>query len=360
MTRFFFLFTITIFVFSCSKDKDGSSAEVDLDISGLLTNAADNIIIPHYDAAKKSAQLMKVAKDTFLANPDETNLMLLKEKWRNAFIDWQKAAPYDFGPAEEGSIGLNTIFKDITTFPINVGKLETAIDNGDLIDIRTKQTKGFVTVDYLLFHADDTKILGEFDQNRSNYLSSVIDDIYRRINASNKLWRESYRDEFISNTANSAGSSLSMYYNEFLKSFEFIKQFKLALPAGKQVGQSAIRPDLLETRYDTELALTLLKAHLKITEDIWFGTSADGQDGIGFDDLLEAAGEDQLISDTKASIDEINIAIDQLENLSNDIENNLPKVENAIDKLQQHTRYYKANLAAVLGISITFSDGDGD
>ena len=66
--------------------------------------------------------------------------MLLKEKWRNAFIDWQKAAPYDFGPAEEGSIGLNTIFKDITTFPINVGKLEAAIDNGDLIDIRTKQT----------------------------------------------------------------------------------------------------------------------------------------------------------------------------------------------------------------------------
>ena len=360
MTRFLILLTILISAVSCSKDNEGSNADVDLDISGLLTHAADNIIIPAYDAAEKSTKVMKEAKDTFIANPNQINLTFLKEKWREAFIDWQKAAPFDFGPAEEGSIGLNTIFKDLNTFPVDLSKIESAISNGDLIDQRTKQAKGFVAIDYLLFHVNDTKILEEFDENRINYLSSVIDDIHNRISTSNKLWKEGYRDDFISNTSNSAGSSLSMYYNEFLKSFEFIKQFKLALPAGKQIGQSAIRPDLLETRYDTELALTLVKVHLKITEDIWFGTSSDGQDGVGFDDLLQAAGENQLINDTKLSINEINLAIGQLDNLANDLEANLPKVENAIDKLQQHTRYYKSDLSGVLGISITFSDGDGD
>ena len=72
----------------------------------------------------------------------------------------------------------------------------------------------------------DEEILAEFDENRLNYLSSVVDDIYDRINTANSLWQGAYRDEFVNNTSTSAGSSLSLYYNNFVKSFENIKQFK--------------------------------------------------------------------------------------------------------------------------------------
>ena len=75
----------------------------------------------------------------------------------------------------------------------------------------------------------------------------------------------------------------------------FIKQFKLALPAGKQVGQSDVRPDLLEVRYDKTLALTLVKTHLQATENIWRGTAYDDSEITGFKSFLSTLEENQLI-----------------------------------------------------------------
>ena len=358
MNKFFLFLILGISIVSCKKDDGGSSVNEEMDISGLLTNASKNLILPAYASATDDAKALKSAKDVFNDSPTTQNLTDLKTKWKTAYISWIKASPYNFGPAEE--VSFKTILEDINTFPTDIALIEQEIAAGKIPNSLVRDSKGFAAIDYLLFHADENSIVAEFDVNRKAYFSEVVDDIYTKINEANELWKGDYSNDFTDNTTTSAGGSLSLYYNEFVKSFESIKQFKLALPAGKQIGQSQIRPDLIETRYNTDLALTLIKTQMEITENIWYGKSLDGDNGVGFDDLLVALGEDQLITDTKASIADMNTAVDKLTNLADDLENNIGNVEKVIEEMQEHTRYYKSDLSGVIGIAITFSDGDGD
>jgi hypothetical protein len=358
MNKFFLFLILGISIVSCKKDDGGSSVDEEIDISGLLTDATTNLILPAYASATDDAKALKSAKDAFNDSPSTQNLTDLKAKWETAYISWIKASPYNFGPAEE--VSFKTILEDVNTFPADVSLIEQNIAAGELPNSLVRDSKGFAAIDYLLYHAEANSIVTEFDDNRKAYFSAVVDDIYTRINDANELWKGDYQNDFTSNTSTSAGGSLSLYYNEFVKSFESIKQFKLALPAGKQIGQTQIRPDLIETRYNTDLALTLIKTQMEITENIWYGKSLEGNDGVGFDDFLITLGEDQLITDTKSSIDGMDAAVDKLTNLADDLENNIENVEKVIEEMQKHTRYYKSDLSGVIGIAITFSDGDGD
>ena len=358
MNKYFLFLILGISIVSCKKDDGGSSVDEEIDISGLLTVATTKLILPAYASATDDAKALQSAKDVFNDSPSTQNLTDLKAKWETAYISWIKASPYNFGPAEE--VSFKTILEDINTFPADISLIEQNITAGELPNTLVRDSKGFAAIDYLLYHAEANSIIAEFDDNRKAYFSAVVDDIYTRINDANELWKGDYQNDFISNTSTSAGGSLSLYYNEFVKSFEAIKQFKLALPAGKQIGQTQIRPDLIETRYNTDLALTLIKTQMEITENIWYGKSLDGNNGVGFDDFLVTLGEDQLITDTKSSIADMDAAVEKLANLADDLENNIENVEKVIEEMQKHTRYYKSDLSGVIGIAITFSDGDGD
>lgn len=361
MKRISLIFILGITFFSCNKEEGDSSGNTQFDVSTLLTNAADNIIIPAYEEATASAKQMKDAKDTFVSAPTDVNLENLQTAWKTAFIDWQTAGAFNFGPAEENTF--KSILEDINTFPVDESLIEQYITDGDnSLNNFDRDTRGFSAIDYLLYANDQSSTLASFqdDSDRLDYLSAVIDDIYTRIETAKNGWTNGYRDSFVGNTSTSAGSSISIYYNQFLRYYENIKQFKLGLPAGLQVGQSGTQPELLEARYEDDLALDLIEAHLAITEDIWYGRGSDGTDGIGFDDWLTTLGETELLSNTQTSIEEINTAVGNITNVKSDLENNFSVIETAVTEMQEHTRYYKSDLSAVIAISITFNSGDGD
>ncbi|MDB4834970.1 imelysin family protein [Cyclobacteriaceae bacterium] len=360
MRKVLYLAVISLLAFSCKPDGDSTSGAERLNVEAFLLNAADNLIIPAYQQVDNDVQDLVTAVNTFTADLSEANLIALRTSWQTAMLSWQAAAPYNFGPAEDNSF--RTILEDIATFPINSTKVEQYIAAGDTsMNNFDRDSRGFSSLDYLLNKGTNADVIASYDDNRKAYLRSVVRDISSRISHVKTTWETSYRDQFVSNTATSAGSSISFYYNEFVKSFEFIKKYKLALPAGQQIGQSTPDPTLLEVYYDDDFALELLKKHLTVVENIWYSRTESGNDGIGLDDLcLSQDGGQALHDNTVTSMAQVWQSVNALTNLKSDIENNLPLVVTSVEMFQRHTRYYKSDLSILLGISITFSDGDGD
>ena len=344
MKKFGLLLLLSISISSCNKENGDASFNEETYLSEFLINAADNIIAPAYIKAELSAKNLKEVKDLFNKSSTKGNLILLKSKWREAFINWQRIYPFYFY-SYEGLYTPSGLILDVASFPTDTLKIESTIANNNTIDLTNRFSRGFVAIDYLLNHANEQDILVEFDSSRKKYLSAVVDDIYTKIKTEKELWKKDYRNKFIADKAKTAGAPISLYYNAFIRSFELIKQLKLAIPAGYIFGQNDIRPDLLETRYDTELALSLLEESIKVIDDIWYGRSYLGKNGIGFDDLLAYHEESKLISETELCNNEIRKSLDLLTNLSEDLVNNPQLINDLIDKMQKQTRHYKVDLS---------------
>ena len=355
-----YIILLMVGVFACKKSED-SAVNNDFDKSAFLTNAADNVIVPAYEIALSTSKELQTATATFTSETSQTNLMNLRAKWRSAFITWQGASPFNFGPAEDNS--LRSIHEDIATFPVNSEKIDSYITAGDYSLMNyDRDTRGFSGVDYLINSGVDADVIESFDDNKKNFLTAVVNDIVVRIENVTTLWRGDYRASFVENTSTSAGSSISLYYNQFVISYEGSKTYKLALPAGLGAGQSAVEPDLLEAYYG-EISLELIKAHFGAIENVWYGKSSDGTDGVGFDDFLEAVdGGAEVKSQTVASISNVWEKINAIPqgSLAETLSVDPSTVISTVEEMQKHTRYFKSDLTTKIGVAITFSDGDGD
>ena len=86
---FSFTFILIFLIFSCSSDNDDSSSEVWEQKSEMLTNWADNFIIPSYTTLTNKLVLLEESGNTFANLPDQQNLDILRTSFINAYMSWQ-------------------------------------------------------------------------------------------------------------------------------------------------------------------------------------------------------------------------------------------------------------------------------
>lgn len=349
---------------SCKKDKDKEKEENKFERSEMLKNYAENLIIPAFKDLKSGITELKAATETFTGSVNEANLKALQDKWANAYTLWQFANAYNFGPA--GPKGLNrSLTEEIATYPASGTKIENAVSNPNFTDFN-RDARGFLAIEYLLFDLDKNNqtILTAFDnEDRKKYLKGAVSNIETRVDEVITEWSGSYFNEFIKNNGTDAGSSTSQLYNEFVKSYETIKNFKIELPLGKRPGQTQVEPHLVEAYYSGK-SLKFLKTHVKAIENIYYGISKNGTNGLGFKDYLDnVTGGPALVESTLAQWEKVLSSLNAIPTtspLSDLIKNNPKPVEDFGVELQKHTRFFKSDMSSMLGIAITYSSGDGD
>ncbi len=351
--------------FACS-DNEGDN-DPNFDRGAMLRNYAENLIKPSFNDLSAKIASLKTATDSFIATPTLTTLNASQEAWLETYKTWQYANAYNFGPA--GPEGLNkSLSVEIATFPASTEKIESAINNGNTsIDLFNRSTRGFLAIEYLLFdlNGDDVSLITKFEEseNRKVYLTNIVNDIQSRVKTVSDAWNGEYFKEFVSNTGTDAGSSTSQLYNEFVFSFETIKNVKIELPMGKRPGQTTVEPQLVEAYYSGK-SIELLKAHLTAIENIYYGTSKTGSSDLGFKEYLETVeGGPELIASTETQLTNVKNSLQAIPftpSLSEQIQNNSQPIENFRVELQKHTRFFKSEMSSKLGISITYSSGDGD
>jgi uncharacterized protein len=362
------IFSVSLLFFACALLTSCDSGDDDngYDRGPLLTNFADNLIIPSYAELKTKTAQLSTAVEGFTGAVTADNLAALQDAWHQAYLSWQYSNAYNFGPA--GELGLKkSLVQEIGTWPASSTKIEGAVAAGtwDLEDFN-RDARGFLAIEYLIFNVtnDNAAILEQFAAaNRKQYLLDLVNDIKADVDGVYSAWVSGYREEFIENDGTDVGSSVSGLYNEFVRSYESIKNYKVGIPAGQRPGQVETEPELLEAYYSGQ-SVAMIKAHMDAIEDIWYGRNRSGDDGEGFREYLDASeGGPALITSTETHITAIHAELDPLSDIprmSEQLVTDPTEFAQLHTVLQQGLHYFKGDMASILGIAITYSSGDGD
>ncbi|MEM9723708.1 MAG: imelysin family protein [Bacteroidota bacterium] len=349
----------TLGIVSC--DDDDETVDPGFDRAAMLESVANNLIIPNFESLQSSVNDLSSAVNAFVQTTTVENLTATRTAWVQAVKDHQHSSAFGFGP---GELLLGPYAEVLGAFPVSEEKVEQNMLNADfdLANSFDRDVRGFYAVEYLIYGngISDEEIIAGFDQNRKDYLLLITTELKTTFDNIVSKWKTTYLQAFTNSNGTAAGSSISLYYNEFVKDYENLKNFKIELPAGLTAGQDGVDGSLVEAFY-SGISRDLVVEHFENSKNIWFGLSRSGQEIIGFEEYLETVeGGSELIATTKEAITRIDNAIAAIPQglLSENV--GTAQVETLRDELQDNTANFKSSMSSLLGISITFNSGDGD
>ena len=360
LTAMLLLFVSSVVFVSCDDDEDNIPGS-DFDRKTMLQTVGTNLIVPNFESLKSSVNALSDAADEFSQNANEQNLIAMRIAWKQAVIDHQHCSAFGFGP---GELLLGPYATVLGVFPVSEEKIEANMLNPefDLPNSFETNVRGFYTVEYLIYGngLTDAEIVAGFDQNRIDYLLLIVDELKTTFDGIVAEWNDTYLLAFTNNDGTSAGSSISLYYNAFIRDYENLKNFKVELPAGLSAGQTGADGSLVEAFY-SGISTELIHEHMNSSSNIWFGVGLNNSEVIGFEEYLNSViGGPELVETTSAAIFRIFAGITDLPKGSLSENVTSPKVEFLRDQLQSNTANFKSSMSSLLGISITFNSGDGD
>lgn len=360
---------LCVAVFAACNKNESEPRQNDFDRKAMLQNAADNIIIPAYTNFQSELAELEVAVQLFTGSPDEEKLSGIQAKWRDAYVAWQQVELFNFGPAE--SVSLRNYFN---IYPTDINLLNSHVQSGtyNLEELSSNKVQGFPALDYLINGAgsNNSEIVALYttDANAANYrkyLTDVLAIMKTKTDGVRSEW-DTYKQTFVESDGTGAGSSTSLMVNEFIMHFErFVRSGKFAIPAGVMSGVPA--PEKVEAFYSKQLGVTLAKIALKALSDFYMGKAfSGGQQGPGLHTYLLSLGtNNQNITTLDANIQSqfgvIETKINSLGNSVYDaIVNNRQSVLELYDEFQTQVRYLKVDMTSAMGLTITYTDNDGD
>ena len=370
MKKIIAIFTLLIVGFACSENEDESAPENNYDRTALLTNWADNIIVPSFVNYQSKLQVLGADVNTFNTTPNISNLQLVRTSWLEAYKAYQYVSMYNFGKAEEVYIK-----ESANTYPTNTTGINANITAGNynLSLISQFDKQGFPALDYLINGLDnnDAAIVGFYDTNANatnykQYLLAISNKLLANANSIVTDWNSGYKTRYIENNGTSVTSAVNFTTNNYVKNLEKdIRTGKLGIPAGV-FSSGVLYANKVEGFYKNDISKVLLTEAIKATQDFFngkhFNSSTTGPSLKGYLDFLNTVRNGQKLSDIinnqYAAIFTVN---NQLNNsFSTQVTSDNTKMILAYDALQKNVVYTKLDMMQALNISIDYVDGDGD
>lgn len=365
----FYFSLIGLTVFACKEDETGTeNNNPETSLSDLRKrinmNTATNIIIPAYQDLELKLIGLDDAVSNFVESPGVSGLEEARTALKEAWLSWQSAAIYNFGPSENVALR-----KSLNIYPTNTDQIEANVSNGDYIlgSIANQAAIGFPAIDYLLngLSTDAASIVALFESKagRGVYLKALSGDMLQRAESTLNAWETmggNYATTYANANGTDIGSSLGLLINAIDLHYQrFLRDGKIAIPAGIR-SAGVPRPKTTEAfygGYSVELLVNGLRAYLNLFE----GIGSDDIDREGIFDYLELLGETALAGEVETQFNAAIVAAQSLSDpLPEQIESDLDKVVGVFLELQKVVPLLKADVASKMGIIITNTDNDGD
>lgn len=372
MNRFLF-FSFLLMLVGCSNETTNTEMPEpgnEFDRAIMLSNWADNIIIPGFESFVQQTTTLKTAVDSFSASPTMTELNKLRTVWLDAYNEWQKVSMFELGRAEEIRLRDN-----LNIYPTNTEEILANIfnDNGYNLELPSQRDRqGFPAMDYMLYGLADTDeaILALYttDENAARYrqyltdLSVRIDDLSKEVLND---WQTGFRDEFISNDGNSSTASVDRMVNDYIFYYEkALRAGKVGIPAGVFSG-SPLKTHV-EAPYKANVSRQLLLTAIDAVQNFFngrhFGSAQEGESLKSYLDYLNTmkngADLSQLINE------QFNAARQQAQTLNEDFASQIESDNTAMlatfDQLQKNVVLIKVDMLQAMNINVDFVDADGD
>lgn len=354
------VFAIILFTACGSSDDSGNGGD-GYDRTALLTNTADNIIIPAFEDLDNKLTALSTAKDNFVNDRTQANLDALSTAWLNAYRTWQYVEMFNIGQAE----ALNQYYFFMNIYPTTVADIESASTTGnyDLNNSNFHDAQGFPAIDYLI-HSDGALERFTTDANATGYVDYLNALVTRMQDLTTQVlndWQNSYRDAFVVNTASSASGSLDKLVNDYI--FYYEKGFranKIGIPAGSFAGNAAA--EKVEAFYKRNVSRTLALEALTAIEDMFEGRAYNGNTtGESFKTYLAFLNRNDIVTSIEAKFSDARSTLNNLpEDFYQQVLDNNAIMTGAFDVIQTAVPVLKVDMAQAFDVSIDFVDADGD
>lgn len=343
------------FLSSCKEEPTDNTPD-NFDKGAMLENLASNVIEPFYQGWLTAHQKLDVAIETFEANRTDVNLEEVRARFLEAYTHWNRCSVFEIGPAADRNLRLS-----VNTFPTDTSQINANLSAGswNLDQAQNADAKGYPAMDYVLFGQNLEETLTSLQgtgntrltylQANSALISGLADEM---VNAWN-----SYKEDFTTNTASSAGSPIGTLVNEINFEFELLKNARIGIPLGKKT-LGVTQVEKLEGYYADharELALFNL-----------FGIQSafEGRGGLGFDDYLDHLNAQRdggkLSTAIMEGFDEIEAGLQEFESMKATIESSPSDLEELYNNIEKQVVLLKTDMPSQLGVQITYQDNDGD
>ncbi|PZD79489.1 imelysin family protein [Mesonia sp. K7] len=359
-----------LFLAACTDDESSGSSSDNYDRSVLLTNWADNIILPSYANYVEKIEVLATASAQFVTEASLANLNALRQAYQDAYIAFQQISMFEIGPAE------SLDFRSYTnTYPTNATAIDGIVKAHEYPNLElpsTRDKQGFPALDFLLYgiETSDQAIVnayatGEFKETYTYYLNAVVERIQTLGNEVNNQWNNSFRDEFVNNTSSSSTGAVDKMANDFIIHYEkFVRSGKVGIPAGVFSGN--IEPQTVESYYNPEFSKTLLLTALTASKDFFEGKhtlhNMQGESFKSYLDFLNTIkeGEDLSALIVNQYQESLQLANQLNDNLVFEVENNNSKMLETYESMQKNVVFLKLDMLQALSISVDYVDTDGD
>jgi predicted lipoprotein len=370
----FFLLLITGILWACGGGNSATEptpVDEGKDRKVVLTNLADNIIIPAYANFRTKFDVMLAKSDAFIAKPNNMTLTEFRAAWVEAYTEWQKVELFDFGPAEK-----QTIRNFYNIYPASEkGIMDNIADPTVSLEVPASYAQqGFPALDYLLngVGKTDAEILAYYNGNDATKKMAYIKRLTSRMNTLlTKVmdeWNTTYRETFITKTGLDISSSTSLIVNGFVLHYErFIRSGKFGIPSGAMLN-GVVSPEKVEAFYKKDISQMLAKTAHQAYVDFFNGKSVKtGVEGASIKTYLNALNAKDSATD-KSLADLINAQFDinkgKIEALKpsfyDEVKTNNQAMITVYTEMQKAVRMLKVDMTSAMSITITYTDNDGD
>lgn len=352
------LFMLVLVLAACKKPEELETPG-DTSFQSVLTNFS-SAIPAQYESFAEHTLSLKLAAEDLRTSPNAMSLELLQNELFETRKAWQWICMFNFGPAETISLS------SMNTFPADTSAIKNKIDSGTLDGFSPDET-GFAALDFLLHRETALSSITE-NENAAHILDLIVnhcEDISNKANSVKNEWNSSYATNFRQNTGAAAGSGMSLLVNHFVICYEELKREKVALPLGLlTLGLPLV--DHVEARYGA-YSSTLALEQMTALNSVFNGFDDTDMNAIGLAEALREVdaryGENQVLLDNEINA-RFSVSINNLSQLPSDlrtfISDSPDELESIYNQLQSTVALVKADMPSSLGISITFSDNDGD
>ncbi|MBS9774326.1 MAG: imelysin family protein [Tenacibaculum sp.] len=364
MKKIICLVISALFISCGGSEKEQESKKDGFNRKEMLTFWADDIIMPAYNDFNIKTKSLDDAIKIFIQKPTTRTLSIAKNKWKQAYISWQKVSLFQIGKAEE-----LYMIGNMNTYPTDVESLKKYAEKGEyILELPSLyDEQGFPALDYLLNGIGTEQETVNFYKNSTNvnYLKYLKDISARINNLANQVyndWKGGYRDIFISKDGYSITGSVTKMVNFYVIPF-YEKQFrenKISTPTGVRTGTVAV--EKVEAYYAKNISKELYMVTLEAIKNFFKGKSYDGtKTGKSLQQYLQFLKREDLVK-------VINTKFEKLTELSNSldddfvkqIETDRKKMVDIFNAIQSVLKSFKPDMMSAMSVTNTSTDTDND
>ncbi len=336
------------------------------DRTQLLTEVTDSLIVPALHEQTTRATSLHTATTALCTTTNATTLAAARAAWVDALVAWNGTVAYQIGPAA------TLDFEAHASWPADSVAIEAIVDgtdeiNAHYVDTLGAPTRGFTTLEYLLFAypgyttADDAMTLTALgNTRRCMYAEWIADELARLATQLETAWSPSggnFRDVFVNasdpNTYTTPQAAVNALVSQVVEAIDQVRDDKVGTPLGLTTHTGGVQSPYAHA------SVAAMEACLRSASDAWLGTPH------GLDAFLRTRNE-RLATSVSSEFTAAEAAVMGLESppLTPAWESYATGATHtegdaAYDRLQTLQTSLSTDVAATLGLSLVLP-GDGD